>query len=232
MILRALIVMLLVLNAGAAAWAMWGNDGRAAADAGAPDAAVPALQLAVARAAPPLAMPAPRAAAPVPAAPAPTAPAALPDGPARCLRLGPFADAAALAAARATVQASAARSTSFERMRAGRGWRVLLPPLADRPAARAMVERIRAAGIEDYYIVADGPEANSIALGRYGSEQAAHNRRAALQAAGFPAIAEPLGQAGAQHWLDVHLAPDANAAAFAGARRIDCSAFGNPGRAG
>ena len=40
---------------------------------------------------------------------------------------------------------------------------------------------------DDYLLVRTGDEANSIALGRYGSEQAAQRRAAAVQAAGFAA---------------------------------------------
>lgn len=66
------------------------------------------------------------------------------------------------------------------------GWRVVLPPLANADAAQAMAARIRAAGFSDYLVMGDGADANAIALGRYGTREAAQRRVDALQAAGFP----------------------------------------------
>ena len=77
--------------------------------------------------------------------------------------------------------------------------------MTDRAAAQAMAERIVSAGFKDYYIVPDGDEANSIALGRYGNEEAAQRRQADLQAAGFPAQAEALG--GGARWIQVAATP-------------------------
>ena len=67
------------------------------------------------------------------------------------------------------------------------GWRVYLPRLPTVDAARATAARIAEAGFSDYLVVADGADANTIALGRYGTEPAAQRRSAALRAAGFPA---------------------------------------------
>ena len=231
MILRALIVLLVALNAGALAWAVWRP---AVPDAGTErfPAGVPRLELAGATPTPgpvPQAPPTQEAPAPDPGAalePAPTPPQV-----ARCLRFGPFATDAALAAARSALQPLVQQLVEFQRTPpAGRGWRVYLPPQADRAAAQALVERIREAGISDYYIIAEGAEAHSIALGRYGSEQAARNRQAALLEAGFQVRAEPLEQGATQHWLDARLQPQADADAagrVAAAAPLDCAAFGN-----
>ena len=67
---------------------------------------------------------------------------------------------------------------------AGRGWRVYLPPLATAEEATATAGRISAAGFRDYFIVREGAEANSVALGRFGSETAARRHADALNAAG------------------------------------------------
>ena len=53
--------------------------------------------------------------------------------------------------------------------------------------AEAAVTRIAEAGFSDYLLVREGSEANGIALGRYGTREAAQRRTAALQAAGFAA---------------------------------------------
>lgn len=156
---------------------------------------------------------------------APVAPAAM-----RCTSFGPFADAAAVAAARAALQPlGAARMRVRDAVEASRGWRVMLPPQADRAAADALAAQIRDAGFDDLLVVPSGDEANSIALGRYGSEATARRREAALRTAGFPAQAQPLGDVVVAHWLDVAAAPafdvaSARAASAAGeARGIDCA---------
>ncbi len=67
------------------------------------------------------------------------------------------------------------------------GWRVYLPPLASADAAEQAADRIADAGFTDYLVIRDGSEANSVALGRYGTREAAQRRLAGLQAAGFAA---------------------------------------------
>ena len=91
-----------------------------------------------------------------------------------------------------------------------------------------MGERIKAAGISDWYVMNDGTDANSIALGRYGSEEAARRREAELKAKGFPAQAEPLGDTTAQAWLDARLPANANRAALAAiapSKPVDCASL-------
>jgi hypothetical protein len=89
-----------------------------------------------------------------------------------------------------------------------------------------MGERIKAAGIRDWYVMNAGDGANSIALGRYGGEEAARRREAELRAKGIPAQAEPLGSTPAQAWLDARppaTADRAALAAIAPAKAIDCA---------
>jgi hypothetical protein len=76
--------------------------------------------------------------------------------------------------------------------------------------------------------VRDGSEANAIALGRYGSEDGARRRAAALVAAGFDARAEPIANGKATAWLDVAAGAGFDAAAAQAAvasqqrRPLDC----------
>ena len=150
----------------------------------------------------------------------------------RCYAIGPFTDAATLAAARAQLQPQvAALRTREAPVSATRGWRVIIPPLADRAVAQIMVERLKAAGFDDYLIVPDGDEANSIALGRYGGEKSARQREAALRAAGFQAAqAQPLGTTAVRSWLDITVADAAfdpararQSAGAAEASALDCA---------
>lgn len=219
MFARALIILLVVLNLGVAAWWLARDASVPAVAAVEPVPGVARLQLlresthnapatatAASRATSPPVAPsialtateAPAAAAPVATAPVDAAP--------HCYALGPFADADSLAAARRQLQPRAARLTVRETPAdKRRGWRVWLPPQADRAAAQALVERIATAGFTDYLIVASGDEANSISLGRYGSEPSARRHEAALKAAGFTDVrAEALGGDPAMAtWIDI-----------------------------
>jgi len=160
--------------------------------------------------------PTPVAAAPTPAAapaPAPvTAPAPAPvtatPTPAQCVSLGPFADRATAQ----TAQSRAGNALRGAKLRevADAGatrYRVLLPPAASREEAQATVKRIVAAGVSDYYIIAQGEDTNAIALGQYRNREGADRRLAALSAAGFKATMVASGGDGsAQWWLDATLA--------------------------
>ncbi len=232
MLLRALVVLLVILNFGVAAWwAARGDAGDAHALAAGDPGTLRLASETPAHVAPPV--PAPVAdAAPVAAetaragdagqAPAPSTPVAA--DPPVCVALGPFADAASVAAARAGLGDGAVRTAVREVGETPRGWRVWMAPQADRATADAVVVRLLEAGFNDYYVIGDGAEANGIALGRFGSEAPARARTAALQAAGFEAEAQPLGSVLVRRWLDV-MAGDAVAPealrARAGAARVE-----------
>lgn len=243
MLIRALIVLLLVLNLGVAAWWVL-RDAPAPAASVEPPSGVAKLVLvkeraatgsALAPVATPPSPPLPSAAAAVSSAPTATpATDTTATGPAtaQCFSLGPFASEEELVRARSELkpraQALAVRTLPTGPVRA---WRVLLPPLASLQEAQAVAERVSAAGFKDYFVVRAGAEANSLALGRFGSESAARRHADALVAAGFAARAEPIGGAGAVRWLDVRVAAGVDvAAAQADAaarerRSIDCGAL-------
>ncbi|MEN1960726.1 SPOR domain-containing protein [Luteimonas sp. MJ246] len=150
----------------------------------------------------------------------------------RCMSFGPFTGAAPVAAARTVLQPlGAARMQVRDVVAAPRGWSVAMAPQADRAAADALAAKIRQAGFDDLLVVPSGDNANGIALGRYAGEPAARRRETALRAAGFPALAQPLGEASVSHWLDVAAGPgfDAAAARLAAQapqlRDIDCAPF-------
>ena len=225
MILRAAIVVLLVLNIGVAAWWMSGGNAVRERAATSLPADASGLRLVGETVAPKQAAVAADAAPVAPTASASIVPAPADDG--QCLRYGPFADAAARDAARPGLASSAEvllpRDTPGK---SARGWMVHVPPFATREEARAMGERIKAAGISDWYVMNEGDAANSIALGRYGGEEAARRREAELRAKGIPAQAEALGDSAPQWWLDARLKPGIAAAALAGvapSKPIDCA---------
>lgn len=243
MFIRALIVLLLVLNLGVAAWWQWSTPAPTAPVVDMPSN-VARLQLVREReagtGAPVSARPAAARDGGATMAPstadavASTAPASGPpdEGVSRCYSLGPFTGEEALVAAQATLK-PLAEAVAVRRLppRGGRGWRVHLPALPNAEEAEAVAGRIASAGFRDYFIVRDGPEANSVALGRFASESAARRHADALNAAGFAARAEPMGGATGTAWLDVRVAAGFDVAAArvqAGAaeqRPLDCAAL-------
>jgi hypothetical protein len=224
MLLRAAIVMLLMLNLGAAGWWAFGPEARAATSS--PEGAN-SLRL-LAESPPPMPAVASPSAAPESPAPPPVAavPAGTPAAPV-CLRFGPFADAAARDAARATLQGMGAQATARDVPARGvRGWKVFLPPQASREAAQALAEKLKAAGISDLFVLAQGEDANSIALGRFSSEAGARARQAELQGKGVQASVGPIGGTPAQAWLEARLPTGADGAALAKlapAQPLDCT---------
>jgi hypothetical protein len=207
---RALVVLLLMLNLGVAAWWLLRPEPMPAATPPLPEG-VARLQLlseASRPGPPPATLPAGEAPGSTPGATAAAADAP-PDVADRCFSFGPFGDEAAIADARAALEAAGVvRLVAREVTSAPRGWRVILPPLPDRATADATLARIRAAGFDDLLVVPAGEEANAIALGRYGSEATARQREAALRAAGFGAEAQPVGEARVSTYLDVAVMAD------------------------
>lgn len=225
MLIRALIVFLAILNLGVAAWWLSRPD-IAMPAAPAQPASVPELQLLAET------MPVPPSVAPPRSEPTVAAPAVAKVEPAativpvpaaanRCYTLGPFADAPAASAA--ATHAGALSTRTREEPGAASAYSVLLPPFADRAAAQAAAQRIGAAGFDDYLVINTGEQANGIALGRYRNRESAQRRQATLQAAGFAAQLQPVGQVGASKWwADVSVATDANDPAGPG-RPVDCA---------
>lgn len=226
MLLRAAIVMLVMLNLGAAGW-WWLQPVPAPAFA----AAGPGLQL-VSEA------PAGHAQRAAPASPQDEAPAANPEPRTQaepglpvaapiCLRLGPFAeDAARTAAAARLTAAGLAPVAREEPARAASGWNVYLPPQPSREAAQALADKLKADGVADLYVLVQGEAANSIALGRFSSEAGALRRQQQLQAKGVQARIEATGGGPAQRWLDVRLPAQrsrTDIARIAPARPLDCA---------
>ncbi|MBX3712673.1 MAG: SPOR domain-containing protein [Lysobacter sp.] len=230
MTLRASLVLLVVLNLGVALWWVLHSDAPPVPAEEAPSG-IARLQLLSER---PELQPAPAPIAastntPTSAPPVPAPPPPAPAAPERCYSAGPFADTAALDAARAALAPMATRVRSRELQEGGgRGWRVYLPAAADREAADANAQRLRAAGFSDLVVVGDGAEANSVALGRFSTEARARAHAGALQAAGFGAKAEALGESRSRYWLDLVAGPGfdqnrARRAAGIPVRSTDCA---------
>ncbi|AXK72870.1 hypothetical protein DWG18_11655 [Lysobacter sp. TY2-98] len=215
MLTRALFVLLLVLNVGVAAWWALHASAPAAPPSSLPGD-VPTLELVDAGNA--------IAAVRTPQAPSSSL---------RCWRYGPFTNPAAFEAARRAIVSQVAWTATAEQIAgAPRAWRVVLPQ-PDRATATATAARIGAAGFADYLILPEGgPDANTIALGRYRGETSARDRASALERAGFQARVEPVGGRVVQ-WLDVAATPafDARSAALGlTGVTIDCAGVVRDGR--
>jgi hypothetical protein len=227
MLTRALIVLLIVLNLGVAAWWALRPAPRAVADTAL--AGVPKLRLAGEGAsATPVATP---VSAPVPATTSAIPPVeiAKQDAAPQCFRFGPFADAASADAAAAKLRASVQKAKTTATTSGGKDWAAWLPPFADMTTAQAKALEIAGAGIKDYYVVAEGAQANAIMLGRYGSEDNARRRVAQLRGKGIEAQVLPPRDAVSQAWVDIEAAAGfATAAAQArigakSAQPLDCA---------
>ncbi len=132
-------------------------------------------------------------------------------------------------AALARVRGQASRASVREDKDAGVStFRVMLPNVGDRAAAQALVKRIAAAGMGDYYVIAQG-EDNTVALGQYQSRERAERRQASLVGAGFPAQLVPSGSGQSRWWIDVRSSAATSAlqgaARAARQRSLDCAAL-------
>ncbi|WP_372392740.1 SPOR domain-containing protein [Xanthomonas sp. NCPPB 3582] len=160
---------------------------------------------------------------PAPAAPTP------PAAPERCASLGPYTARSDADAALARLRGQVSRASVREDADAGVStFRVMLPDVGDRAAAQALVKRIAAAGIGDYYVIAQG-EGNTVALGQYQSRERAERRQASLVSAGFPAQLVPSGSGQSRWWVDVRSTLAAatlqGAAGATRQRSLDCAAL-------
>ena len=218
---RALIVLLLILNLGVALWWITRVDTPPAALVILPEGAEP-LRLLDEAAAPATAtvptvqpVPAPPEAPVVATAPPPVADADTAAAMA-CRSFGPFDGAASAQQAESRLRPLVPSLATRQVQPVARGWQVRMRALPDRDAAAATATRLAAAGFRDNYLMpADADGRVDVALGRFGSEPAARVHQQALVAAGFAAVAEPLGDpATARYWIDVAAPADADLSAL------------------
>lgn len=179
--IRALIVMLAALNLAAVLW--WWLRPLPMPEPVLAPAGVPRLELAA---------DAGRDAG-AGAAAAPAMPATPAAGSGLCAAFGPLAAGVDEAAA-ARFAAGPVRRITAEASAPG-GWRVVTPPLPDAAAARALQQRLAAAGFSDQVLATRPEEANTIALGRFATRDAALRHQQALAGRGFAAQVHPAGAA-------------------------------------
>ena len=249
MLIRASIVVLVILNLGVATW--WATRSETPASP-TPERAtevatlelLPPAAAVEAVAAPPMPAAVPPEAAQVVAAPSlaqeAAAPAQVPvpaveikpePRPERCLSLGLFAERSQAEAALARLAGLVARPRLREVVTTqASSYRVWIPPAASRDAAQAIAKRIVDAGLSDYYVIAQGDDANAVALGQYRNREGAERRLATLKAAGFAsAVISGGADAASAWWIDTAVLPassDSVIAQRSGAARqqsLDCA---------
>jgi len=232
MLIRALILVLAVLNVGVAMWWMTRGDAPVEVAEPAVRAGVATLELLPsAPAGEPAGQPpvTDNAGTEEPAVQARAEAPASADASERCVSLGPYTDRDTAQAALQRIGGVSARGRLREQPTAASGsYRVMLPASPSRAQAQAVVERIVAAGISDYYVIGQGEEANAIALGQYRHREGAERRRAELVAAGFPAEISG-GEAGSRWWIDAATTAGTTPAALqsraraSGHQSLDCA---------
>lgn len=80
---------------------------------------------------------------------------------------------------------------------------IVSPPQGGTAEARALAEKMQAAGLEDIYVFGRGPYKGRVSLGIYNKKAFAHARVAEIQAAGFPAEALTRTRDVIRYWVDV-----------------------------
>ncbi len=219
--MRALVVLLVLLNVGFAAWQLTRHEipvnQRAPADAG-----VEPLRLLTDNATPPAAMEsetelsaastevaaqnptttpsAPAVVATPEATPAPVIPDTAQNS---CYTVGPFADLrqAELAGQRLQATGVSSRQRVVE-SRANASYRVVLPPLPSKESAIQVARQLAADGIADYQVVLDDGQRNVISLGVFKDRPAASRRQAQIAALGYAPRIEPHDVPVQNYWLD------------------------------
>lgn len=120
-----------------------------------------------------------------------------------CYTLGPFKavdDANSvrnqLKRAGLTVKRRMSKDTSHK------GFWVLLPPAASHAQARKTIEQLKAKGINDYFLVANGDQANAISLGVFAQSDTAQRRFEKILRLGFKPLLQDVNLPRRRYWLD------------------------------
>lgn len=199
MLLRALVLLLLAMNVGVAAWWALRPPPQAPVALPATDPDVPALVLL-----------SETDQAPALVAEQADPPEPIGDGEQReCLEIGPFLTQADLRRAVGALTAGA-RRIQFRETTAvvQRGYRVFLPAPPTREAALATARGLFGRGIRDYYVVTAGEDENTISFGLYRNEQNALRRLEQVRGFGVEARLEPRSENIPQFWIDLDSGED------------------------
>lgn len=191
MFLRFLLLLLLALNLGVAAWLIFGD-------------ARPPMPPVTAAGVPELQLLSEVADAPSGGRGAQgSTPRTTPGKGEQCHALGPFATEAGM---RQAMDQLAEHVTAIqfrtEQATKSRGWWVYLPSLPSRDRALDAARKLARIGVRDYYVITAGNHENTISLGLYRNRDNAVRRRTTIKAMGFaPAMRERTEQV-LQYFID------------------------------
>lgn len=194
MLARLLLLSLLLMNLGVAAW-WWLRPTPAPAPAPAPVEGVARLQLLsevenagrINEAPERVGAPEPRGGNPGLA----------------CLRIGPFLTQADLRRAVAALTPAVERlQVSESRVLTDRGHWVFLPAQGTREAALATARELSAKGLRDYYVVTAGDRENTISLGLFRDLPNAEARRAEVEGLGFTPMLQERREETPNYWVE------------------------------
>jgi len=122
---------------------------------------------------------------------------------ASCYTLGPFKavnDANSVRNMLKHADITARRRIKKDRSR--KGFWVLLSPEATHAGARENVERLKAKGIKDYFLVATGDQTNAVSLGVFAQSDTAQRRYEEIKALGFKPKIQNVDLPLREYWLD------------------------------
>lgn len=200
MLARALLLILLLMNLGVAAW-WWLRTPAPAAREPATEPAIAALRLLseVETAA---------SGSDVPELAGPPDPVGgTPDQ--ECLQIGPFLTQADLRRAINALTPVVDRIQFREsRALANRGLWVFLPAQETREQALATARELSAKGLRDYYVVTAGDRENTISLGLFRDRPNAEARRNEVQALGFAPELQERREEIPNYWIELAAGPD------------------------
>lgn len=125
-----------------------------------------------------------------------------------CLSLGPFQTPADLRRAMNLLMPRVERIQFRETAAvAVRGYKVFLPPAANRAQALQAARALSAQGVSDYYVVTAGDQQNTISLGIFRELENATKRHDAVAALGYNPSVEPRTEQTRQWWIDLAAGP-------------------------
>ena len=154
--------------------------------------------------------------------------------PPRCVRLGPFTDAALAATVSQRLLAAALTPEPRDDVEVHRDGFWVSVAGKDTAEQRRTLQRLRAAGVQDAYAMPDD-EQFRVSLGIYTDRQRAEQRAASLRPLSLPTVIQDHLQERTIHWIDVPGAGDRLSAsrleAF-GVTDSDIGAFDCPARPG
>lgn len=134
----------------------------------------------------------------------------------QCQTVGPFSEESAANRAYAALGERAESITKqVKQQEITEGFAILSERQASVAEARALAERLTAAGIVDLFVFDEGANAGLVSLGFYRDRQKALQRQHALEKLGFRSDLKARTSRKAEYWLDVELTPEPEALVLA-----------------